>query len=242
MSVTTYTEKKIDNDLTIDPFIPSEAHLGWKVELLRLSRPIPSHYHKVRRQFILAAEGKIAVSVENKEAITLTGGELIMIDPGSRHSIHPLDKAGFFGIDFPGFAFPEDVFYDTPQEIYEWDRPYSKHLKELDSNYFGMRRDLGEYSSYELAGREISENKWSLALLEIQNSPKHVHQAGKEVFIVTEGVLDLHVEGEHKLLKAGDAITIFPKQVHQLKSALDSPVRVLCFNFPAFTPEDMHVV
>ena len=35
---------------------------------------------------------------------------------------------------------------------------------------------------------------------------------------------------------------IFPSQIHKLKSALDEPVRVLCFSFPAFDPKDMYLV
>ncbi|MCB1107746.1 MAG: cupin domain-containing protein [Chlamydiia bacterium] len=231
--------EQIDDDLIIYPFLPPEAAQGWKVELFELSRSIPSHYHKIQRQILLVAEGKLSVSIGSEEVVTLGSGELIMVDPGNRHSLQPKGVARFFDISFPGIPFPEDVFEDTPKERYEWVNSRDKVFDELDSKYFGARLDLEGYSAYELGS---SEQKWSLALLEIQDSPKHFHQIEREVFIVAEGLLDIKIDNKPKLLGVGESIAVFPHQIHQPKSASDTPARVLCFNFPAFDPKDMHII
>lgn len=234
--------EKVDSDLTIYSLVPPEAAQGWKIELFELSRAIPSHYHKIRRQILLVAEGELSVVAGNGESTILKTGELLVIDPGTLHSVNPIGTARFFDIDFPGFHFPEDVFDDVPQETYVWSPPLNKVFPALDSKYFGAKLDQGEYGVYEIANGDVSLQKWSLALLEIGNSPKHFHRIEKEIFIVTEGLLNIEIEGECKLLKAGELIEVFPGQTHQLKSALDEPVRVLCFNFPAFDPKDMYLV
>lgn len=234
--------QKVDNDLTIYPLVPPEAGQGWKIELFELSRAIPSHYHKIRRQILLVAEGELSVVIGNGKPIILQSGELVVIDPGTLHSVSPVGTARFFDIDFPGFHFPEDVFDDVPKETYAWRSPLNKIFHMLDPKYFGAKLDLGEYGVYEIANGELSQQKWSLALLEIGSSPKHFHRIEKEIFIVAEGVLDIEIDGECKLLKAGELIEIFPGQIHQLKTAIGEPVRVLCFSFPAFDPKDMCLV
>lgn len=234
--------EKVDSNLTIYSFIPPEATQGWKIELFELSREIPSHYHKIRRQILLVAEGELGVSIGNRESTILKSGELMVIDPGNIHSLAPLGTARFFDIDFPGFYFPEDVFDDIPKESYVWKLPSNKAFSVLDARYFGVKLDQGAYSVYEIANGEVSQQKWSLALLEIESSPKHFHRIEKEIFVVVEGLLDIEIDGEHKLLKAGESITIFPYQIHQLKSASTEPVRVLCFSFPAFDPKDMYLM
>lgn len=220
--------QKMDDDLIIYSLVPAEAAQGWRIDLLELSRAIPSHYHKMRRQIFLVAEGELSVSVENREPTILKSGQLMVIDSGNLHSLHPIGTSRFFDIDFPGFHFPEDLFNKNPPI--------------LDPKYFGAKLDLGEYSVYEIANGNLSLQKWSVALLEIGNSPKHFHRIEKEVFIVAQGVLDIEIDGECKLLKVGESIEIFPGQIHQLKSALDQLVRVLCFSFPAFDPKDMYFV
>lgn len=236
------TLQKVDADLIIYSLVPPEAAQGWKIELFDLSRPITSHYHKIRRQILLVAEGEMSATVGNGEPAILKSGELMVIDPGNLHSLNPIGTVRFFDIDFPGFHFPEDVFYDTPSETYVWKSSPNKIFPMLDPEYFVEKLDLGDFDVYEIANGDVSLQKWSLALLEIRNSPKHFHRIEKEIFIVTEGVLDIEIDGECKLLKTGEVIEIFPGQIHQLKSASDEPVRVLCFNFPAFNPKDMYLV
>lgn len=88
----------------------------------------------------------------------------------------------------------------------------------------------------------MTGEKWGVALLEIQNSPKHFHRIEREIFVVVGGKLDIEIDGVHRTLGVGESIVISPNQVHQLRSAHQEPVRVLCFSFPAFDPADMYRV
>jgi mannose-6-phosphate isomerase-like protein (cupin superfamily) len=234
--------QKKDSNLTIYSLVPVEAALGWTIELFELSRLIAPHYHKIRRQIIVAADDVLSVVIGNDEPLLLKTGELIIIEPGTIHSLSSKGTARFFSLDFPGFCFPDDVFHNIPNETTSWESFSNKLLQKLDSKYFGVKLDLGEYSVYEIANGAQSEQKWSLALLEIRNSPKHFHRIEKEIFIVVEGELVIIVDGESKRLKVGESIVIDPFKIHELKSGLQDPTRVLCFNFPAFDPKDMVLV
>lgn len=49
------------------------------------------------------------------------------------------------------------------------------------------------------------------------NFPKHIHQSF-EIMLVTDGTMDVTVDRREYTLKKGDAIFIFPNQVHSLRS------------------------
>lgn len=231
-------EKRIN----ITKCIPPEAGQGWNLELFELAEPIPAHYHKIQRQLILIVEGEMQASYENEESVELKAGNLIYIKPGIIHSLIPKGTVRFFAIDLPGISFPEDVFYDEPMAVSKWTPSTTRFLPSLDPKYFRSKIDLGDYVVYELIPGSETEKKWSTALLEIQDSPKHFHRIERELFIVVNGELDIEINGIHHMLAAGEFIEISPGNIHHLKSATKKPVQVLCFNFPAFDPADMHCI
>lgn len=114
--------------------------------------------------------------------------------------------------------------------------------KMIDLQQFEPKIDAGNYAVYNIIQGRATEEKWSVAVLEIHDSPKHYHKIEKEMFIVLNGELDIEIDGEHQQKKVGELVVIMPSKIHQLKSALSEPVRVLCVNFPAFDPVDMHYV
>ncbi len=232
----------IHPNLTIYPLIPPEANQGWKVELFDLGKSIEPHYHKLQRQYILVVEGQLQAFYGTKEPLILQSSQLVYVDPGIVHSLIPKGRVRFFSIDFPGFNFPEDVFYDEPTVEGIWIANDTEFFPLLHEKYFGSRIEKDDYAVYELVSGSETEEKWSLALLEIHNSPKHFHRIEKEQFIVMNGVLDIEIDGLHQVLREGESITIAPGRIHQLRSASKNPVRVLCASFPAFNPADMHCV
>lgn len=231
----------VNEDFKIYRLVPPAALQDWKLELYELAEAIPSHHHKIQRQFILAADGEVKIAFPN-EQIVLQSGQLVQIEPGIVHSIIPIGRAQFFAIDLPGFNYPEDVFEEESLGQEEWKGINSKKLPKVDPKYFGKPCPAGSYLVYNLIGGESTEKKWSVALLEINDSPRHFHKIEKEIFIVVNGVLDIEIDGKQQLFGAGEAITISPGSIHQLKSTGEMPVRVLCFNFPAFDPSDMYTV
>lgn len=232
----------ISENLTIYPVVPPEAEQGWKLELFELGEAIQPHYHKIQRQLILVTEGELQAFYGNEKPITLHSGELIYVDPGIIHSLIPKETARFFSIDLPGFKFPEDVYHDVPMTTPKWDPSDSEPLPLLDPKFFGSRIDAGEYGVYELIPGNKTGGKWSSALLDIDDSPKHFHRIEREIFVVVNGELDIEIDGIHHILAKGEFVVIHPGRVHRLKSAKSYPVRILCFNFPAFDPKDHYLV
>ena len=63
--------------------------------------------------------------------------------------------------------------------------------------------------------------------------PKHFHPAQDERFEVLEGALTARVDGEERVLHAGDALEIPRGAVHQMWNAADVPARATWRTSPA---------
>ena len=210
--------------MTIPLLMAARVSQRWNLELFQLAEPMVLDCDRPLRKIILVAEGNVNALDGTGGSIAFRSGEIGCIDPTITHSLVPLQSALFFSIDF--------LASDSDAEF----------LPPLDPNCFGERLDLGSYAVYELVTGQMTQEKWSAALLEIQDSPKHFHRIEKEIFVIVEGELDIEVDGAHQVLRVGESITISPNQVHQLKSSGKRAARVLCFSFPAFNPADMYRV
>ena len=223
---------QVSENLIFYPLVPPEAGQGWKLELFTLSETIPPHYHKLQRQFILVVDGELKAICSNASYITMQSSEFILIEPGVVHSLVPNGSAQFFAIDLPGFVYPEDVFYDKPSAIPKWKAADVPLLPELDPHYFGSRIDAGNYAVYSLVSPSEASGKWSAALLEIHDSPRHFHHIEKEFFLVMNGELDIEMDGVHRTLSVGESVMVTPSHIHKLTSAREEPVRASALAFP----------
>ncbi len=230
-------------NLTIYSLVPPEAGQGWKLEMFELSEPILSHYHKIQRQFILVTDGEL-IAFYGQNPVVLKRGQLACVEPGKVHSLTPVGKVRFFSIDMPGFHYPEDVYFDDNPPLSAAFSPINRDfLPFIDPQYFGVKIGRPEnYWVYDLVVGSETQEKWSAALIEIHDSPKHFHRIETEQFIVVNGTLDIEIDGVHRIMQVGESVETTPGMVHQLKSANENPVRVLCFSFPAFDPSDKHYV
>lgn len=230
--------------LTIYSIVPLDAGQGWKLEMFELSEPIAPHYHRLQRQLIVVIDGELIAFYGQEHPVVLKSGQLTYVDPGRIHALTPVGKVRFLSIDMPGFDYPEDVYFDnSPLQLHPWAPRHSNFFPCLDAKYFGPRMGRPEnYWVYDLIAGNQTQEKWSVALIEIFDSPKHFHRMESEQFIVVNGVLDLYLDGTHHTMHVGESIQITPGMIHQLKSANENPVRVLCFSFPAFNPSDKHYV
>jgi mannose-6-phosphate isomerase-like protein (cupin superfamily) len=230
--------------LTIYSLVPPEAGQGWKLEMFELSEPIATHYHKVQRQCILVADGELIAFYGEDHPVVLKCGQIAVVDPGKLHALTPIGKARFFSLDMPGFNYPEDVYFDVlPPPACTWTPINSDFFPYIDSKYFGSKIPRPEnYWVYDLIPGSAAEERWSLALIEIHDSPKHFHRIESEQFIVVNGILDIEIDGVRRIVHVGESVETKPGMVHQLKSANAHPVRVLCFSYPAFDPSDKNYV
>jgi mannose-6-phosphate isomerase-like protein (cupin superfamily) len=202
--------------------VSTAAGQGWTLELYELAEPIPAHCHKRRKQLTIVAEGELTV-VHGADSHLLRAGQLKIIEPGELHALIPHTATRFLAIDLPG-AFPADF------------------LPALSADPFGRRLDRGSYAIYELLPGVETGGKWSVALLEIQDSPRHFHRIEKEIFVVVAGRLEIELGDTRQQMGPAGAVEVDPERVHRLRSVGDQPVRVLCFNFPAFDPADLHIL
>jgi quercetin dioxygenase-like cupin family protein len=214
----------MSENLMMKPLVPREAGHGWGLELFEWVERVCDH--KVQRQMIVVAEGELKVYSGSEETVLLREGEWGVMDSAVVRSLLPKGRVRFFTIDVPRSPRPGEEVFDEPAA--------------LDPKYFGPRIDRGSYAVYDLVDGSQSEGKWSLALLEIADSPRHFHRIEKELFLVVHGKLDIEIDGVHRILGAGESVAVLPGTIHQLKSAARGSVRVLCFNFPAFDPVNMH--
>ncbi|MES2121449.1 MAG: cupin domain-containing protein [Chlamydiota bacterium] len=209
----------VNEHLTIYPLIPFEAGHGWSLELLEPAGPLTIR-DVAKRQWIVLVEGELWVAKESESPVLFRMGESFSIDPGFSYTLIPEGRARCFSVTWKN------------------DVPHS----ELEQKYLGERIDAGDYGVYELIGGDTTEQKWSAALLDIQDSPRHFHRIETEHFIVAQGTLKIEIDGQQHLFETGDAVVLYPGMIHQLTSATDSPVQVLCFNFPAFDPSDLCLI
>ena len=63
--------------------------------------------------------------------------------------------------------------------------------------------------------------------------PKHLHPSQAEHFEVLEGSLNTHVDGQERVLCAGDSLDIPARAVHQMWNAAPEPARVVWRTSPA---------
>jgi mannose-6-phosphate isomerase-like protein (cupin superfamily) len=233
----------MNTETTVISLMPPEAAQGWKLELFETPEQIGSHYHKIQRHFIVVMEGEMEVSCNGAEPLVLGSGEFVQIDPGTVHALNPLGFARFFSFALPGFVFPEDVYFDVPNEMPDpWRAPQTNVLPVLEEKYYEAKVKKHSYDVYDLIPGQKTDSKWSVSLVELNDSPKHYHQIEKEIFVVVHGTLDIEIDGHFWTLRTGECVEINPGTVHRLKSHGKDPVRVLCFNFPAYNPADYHLI
>ena len=143
-----------------------------------------------------------------------------------------------------GLCSPEDVYFDVPGEMPDqWACSFKQGLFLFLKKSTTKQRwaSIHTMSTIGSPAKKRTANR-SVALVEFNETPKHFHQIEKEIFIVVHGTLNIEIDGHSWILKTGECVEVNPGMVHHLKSHGKDPVRVLCFNFPAFSQEDYHIV
>lgn len=68
---------------------------------------------------------------------------------------------------------------------------------------------------------------------------RHYHARSEEIYLLVEGTGVLEVDGDSRVVAAGDAIVIAPGALHEL-TAGDEGVRLLCCCVPPYSDADTH--
>lgn len=249
--------EKINDSKIIYELFPIAANFTWTISLFELSEAIPSHYHLVQTQLIKVLDGAITLQLAN-QTVELKAGDFCAISPKMAHALIPQEYVRFLVIDFPGLPFPKDVYEDSePREEGEFFACLFQQFKmdqqtklnkkllrqlellpELPREWYLEKYSQAGYTAYTLAQ---DEHHWSIALLDVNEAPLHYHKIETEQFIVLNGVLEITLDGATHLLYPGQSVNIPLGIKHHVKSALATPVRLLCINFPSFDPEDYYL-
>ena len=264
-SYTDATEVGLEAEgVTLYEMFPYDAKENYTFEIFEIVKTLEKHFHKIPTQLMLVLDGAVEVTLGGK-IFDLENGDFIVIPPNVMHSIKPKEgKSRFLTVDFPGFNYPEEGYQgppietlDKPPYIYKQGdsatnnaldlttklpkeiAPLMQILTRIIPKYYRVKREGEGYSVYDIA--EDNDKKWDVAILDIQDTPKHVHKIGSEHFIALTGILEVTVNDKTHRLMPGQSIRIHPGDVHKLKSAKDDPVRVLCVSFPAFDPGDLYL-
>ncbi len=67
---------------------------------------------------------------------------------------------------------------------------------------------------------------------------QHYHRATEELYLISAGRGRLVIDGEERLLEAGDCALIPPGAVHKIFNAGEEPLRIVCACAPAYSDED----
>ncbi len=66
----------------------------------------------------------------------------------------------------------------------------------------------------------------------VQGPPPHLHHSFKEVFLMVEGEMEFMVNGEIKVLKAGESIDIPPETLHTFGNRSNRPCKWVNIHSP----------
>ncbi len=253
LSLSKSSETKFPRDgLTIHSIVPPEAGLGYKIELFYLDHIIPEHSHKFQTQLTMMVEGSL-----NYMAKVIGPGSFISTSATTPHTLDIYEKVGFVTIYIPAEddAIRKAKIYDefiaqkpitelavdTQTTLSKQDIEFLQILPNIPDIYYIHKIESEGYIVYELASKG---DIWSCAILDLITAPEHYHKIENEHFIVLGGTLEISLNNaEYITLHAGQSVHIPPFVRHHLRSASkDSPCRLLCFNFPAFSADDFHVV
>jgi len=67
---------------------------------------------------------------------------------------------------------------------------------------------------------------------------EHHHHRSEELYLVTAGRGRLVIDGEERVVKAGDCALIPPGARHKIHNAGEVPLRIVCACSPAYADED----
>ena len=66
----------------------------------------------------------------------------------------------------------------------------------------------------------------------VQGPPPHLHNSFKESFLIIEGEMEFFVNGEKRLVKAGESVDIPPKTLHTFANNGDRPCKWVNIHSP----------
>jgi mannose-6-phosphate isomerase-like protein (cupin superfamily) len=67
---------------------------------------------------------------------------------------------------------------------------------------------------------------------------EHLHRVSEELYLVTQGSGRLRLDGEERMLQAGDCALIPPGTRHKIFNVGDAPLQIVCACAPPYSDAD----
>ncbi|NGX46730.1 MAG: hypothetical protein K1000chlam3_00093 [Chlamydiae bacterium] len=116
-----------------------------------------------------------------------------------------------------------------------------ENLKEIPPELYALRVDVNPDVVYEVVSTQEGLG-WSLAVIDVMDSPAHYHREFVETYTVMSGELELIVDDETIILQPGESYTIPTGAIHSAKSLLETPTRIIASCVPGWNIEDHNLV
>jgi mannose-6-phosphate isomerase-like protein (cupin superfamily) len=98
----------------------------------------------------------------------------------------------------------------------------------------------------EWAGRvSAPARNQSLAEATVQpgaETQEHFHRESEELYLITAGEGRLRIDGEERIVRAGDCALIPPGAAHKIANVGSEPLRIVCSCAPPYSDDDTCLV
>jgi mannose-6-phosphate isomerase-like protein (cupin superfamily) len=116
-------------------------------------------------------------------------------------------------------------------------------MKELEppipADLYRNRKGSDAETVYELT-TAATGLPFGIAIADIVQSEAHFHRTTTETYTVVQGMLELQLNDERRLLQTGDVARIAPGVVHSARSLGDAVSRITVTTIPEFSMVDYH--
>ena len=136
--------------------VPFDPSLGWRLDLVEIEDEVSRYCHDSEKQLILVVEGELIIVDDEDDEEVLSMGQMAVLEAGVEFSFTANGEVKFLIIDFP----------EIQAEVF----PLG------EDQDLGVKIDKGDYAVYEMISGEETDDLWSAALIEIEDSPKHFHK------------------------------------------------------------------
>jgi mannose-6-phosphate isomerase-like protein (cupin superfamily) len=200
-----------------------------------------AHYHPASEESYLILEGKARLVIEG-ETQSLTPGALAKIPMGKVHQIFNDQSEALKLFCFCAPAWTPECYQIKPpgenqENIQQLSQTIYSRNKE-DCNKITIDKSV---SIYELLGKKNGDSeKHSVAGIEIERngcSQAHYHPECEESYLIQEGQGRMEINGETRVVKAGDAIYIPTGKIHQIFNESTETLKLYSVCSPAWTPD-----
>ncbi|MDI6826062.1 MAG: cupin domain-containing protein [Candidatus Aenigmarchaeota archaeon] len=75
-----------------------------------------------------------------------------------------------------------------------------------------------------------------------ESTEKHYHAVSDEIYVITDGIGIIEIEGESREVEKNDCVFISTRRKHMIKNIGRVPLKILCICSPPYSHDDTYIV